>query len=202
MPRKAFGLHVGEMQPEAHMRAAAERHPGETVARALRRVGEAQGIERLGVGPDLRHVVGEQRIDRGHGARRDRIPLEGEVAGGAARDRRHRRLHPHRFLERHLRQRHRLELVERRRLVRAQGKRVHLVAQLCLPLRIGGERADERCQRRGQRVMRRHHQETHVIDDVLGRQQRAVVMGGAAQLREQVFAVLASAESESAPRNI
>ena len=36
--------------------------------------------------------------------------------------------------------------------------------------------------------MRRHHQKTHVVDDVLVRQQRAVLMGGLAELREQVLA--------------
>ena len=36
--------------------------------------------------------------------------------------------------------------------------------------------------------MRRHHQETHVVDDVLRRQQRAVLVGGVAELREQVVA--------------
>src|SRR5580704_3950527 len=35
MPREAFRLHVGKMQPEAHMGAAAERHPGEAMAVAL-----------------------------------------------------------------------------------------------------------------------------------------------------------------------
>ena len=36
--------------------------------------------------------------------------------------------------------------------------------------------------------MRRHHQETHVVDDVLRRQQRAVLMGRVAKLREQIVA--------------
>ena len=45
MPGKAFRLHVGEVQPETHMRAAAERHPGEAMTGALRFVGEAQRIE-------------------------------------------------------------------------------------------------------------------------------------------------------------
>ena len=35
-----------------------------------------------------------------------------------------------------------------------------------------------------------HHQKTHVVDDVLVRQQRAVLMGGLAELREQVLAAL------------
>src|SRR3982074_3009789 len=45
MPREAFRLHIGEVQPEAHMRAAAERHPGEAMTAALRLVGEAHRIE-------------------------------------------------------------------------------------------------------------------------------------------------------------
>src|SRR6187402_3355929 len=43
--REAFGLHVGEVQAEAHMRAAAERHPGEAVTVALRLLGEAKRVE-------------------------------------------------------------------------------------------------------------------------------------------------------------
>src|SRR6266849_8438741 len=39
MPREAFRLHVGEVQTKAHMRAAAERHPGEAMTAALRLVG-------------------------------------------------------------------------------------------------------------------------------------------------------------------
>ena len=58
MPREAFRLHVGEVQPEAHMRAAAERHPGEAMAVALRLFGEAHRIERIGIGPDVRPCGG------------------------------------------------------------------------------------------------------------------------------------------------
>src|SRR5665213_3243701 len=39
MPGEAFRLHIGEVQPDAHMRAAAERHPGKAMAAALRLVG-------------------------------------------------------------------------------------------------------------------------------------------------------------------
>src|SRR3977135_770613 len=68
------------------------------------------------------------------------------------------------------------------------------VAQSGLPLRMGGKRRHKGRQRRGQRVVRGHHQKTHVVDDVLRREQRAVVVGGAAQLREQVFATLGTAD--------
>ena len=50
MPREAFRLHIGEVQPEAHMRAAAERHPGEAMAGALRLIGEAHGSNVSGSG--------------------------------------------------------------------------------------------------------------------------------------------------------
>ena len=45
--------------------------------------------------------------------------------------------------------------------------------------------------------MRRHHQETHVIDDILRREQRAVLMGRVAKLREQIVAAaLGAAERD------
>src|SRR5436305_1096688 len=66
MPREAFRLHVGEVQAEAHMRAAAIRHPGEAVAIALRLVGEAKRVEFFRLRPDISHVVGEQRVDTHH----------------------------------------------------------------------------------------------------------------------------------------
>src|SRR6185369_899334 len=59
VPRETLGLHIGEMQPKAHMRAAAERHPGEAMAAALRLIGETQGIEPVGFGPYLAHVMGK-----------------------------------------------------------------------------------------------------------------------------------------------
>src|SRR6187402_2084623 len=59
MTRKTFYLHVGEVQAEAHMRAAAIWHPREPVAVALRLIGEAHRIEFFRFGPDVRHVVRE-----------------------------------------------------------------------------------------------------------------------------------------------
>ena len=170
------------------MRAAAIRHPGEAVAVALRLVGEAQRIEFFRLRPDVGHVVGEQRIDADHGAGRYRIALEVKVANGASGHRRHWWLQPQRFLERHLGERHRREIVEAGGCRRSQTETGNFVAQLLLPLRMGGQFTYERRQRRGQRIVRRHHQETHVIDDILRREQRAVFMGRMAKLREQVVA--------------
>src|ERR1700687_4443398 len=42
--------------------------------------------------------------------------------------------------------------------------------------------------------MRGHHQKTHVIDDIIARQQRAVVVGRPAELREKVLATLGAAD--------
>ena len=50
--------------------------------------------------------------------------------------------------------------------------------------------------------MRGHHQKTHVVDDVLRREQRPVVVGGAAQLREQVFAATLGAADRNLFREV
>src|SRR5580698_1794543 len=63
MPREAFRLHIGEMQPEAHMGTAAERYPGKTMAVALGFLGEAHRIEFFRIVPDLRQAKGEHRSD-------------------------------------------------------------------------------------------------------------------------------------------
>ncbi|MBA7667324.1 hypothetical protein ES703_75411 [subsurface metagenome] len=188
MPGKGLRLHVGEVQAEAHVRAAAERHPGEAVAVARCFIGKAHRIELVRIRPDFRHVVGVERVDADRGAGGNVVALEGEVAHRAARHRGHRRLQPQRFLERHFRQRHLFQIVDAGGIVGLDAEPLHLVAQPLLPFGVGGELADERRQRRCQCVMGRHHQEAHVVDDVLRRQQRAVLMGGLAQLREQVVA--------------
>jgi hypothetical protein len=42
--------------------------------------------------------------------------------------------------------------------------------------------------------VRGHHQKTHVVDDILGREQRAVLMGGATELREKILAAAGAAD--------
>jgi hypothetical protein len=149
MPRETFRLHIGEVQSDTHMRAAAERHIGEAMARALCLFGEAQGIEGFRVGPDLRHMVGEYRIDPDHGAGRDRVAFERHVPDHPARDRRHWRPHSHRFLERHFRQRHGFETIEGGGIAGRDAVACDLFAQFALPLRVSSQRCDERRQRRG-----------------------------------------------------
>ena len=167
MPRKTFRLHVGEVQAEAHMRAAAIWHPREAMPVALRLVGEAHRIELVRFGPDLRHMVREQRVDADQRAGGKVVPPERKVAHRAARHRRHRRLQSQRFLERHFRQRHLFEIVDAGGIVGLDAEAFDFRAQLLLPFRVGGKLADKGGQRRCQRVMRRHHQKTHVVDDVL-----------------------------------
>ena len=45
--------------------------------------------------------------------------------------------------------------------------------------------------------MRGHHQEAHVVDDILRRQQRAVLVGGVAELREQILAAAPGAANRN-----
>ena len=77
---EAFRLHVGEMQPEAHVRPAAVRHEGELVAAAGGFLGEAQRIEFLRLRPNLRHVVRVELIDGDARARGELISAEFRVA--------------------------------------------------------------------------------------------------------------------------
>src|SRR5690242_18049073 len=87
MPHEAFRLHVSEVQPKTHMCATSERYPSEPVTAALRFVGKAHRVEAVGIGPYLRHVMGEHRIDADHRARRHSVAFEIEIANGASRDR-------------------------------------------------------------------------------------------------------------------
>src|ERR1700729_1599947 len=54
VPSKALGLHVSEIQSEAHMGAAAERHESEFMPPARGFHVEACGIVALRLGPNLR----------------------------------------------------------------------------------------------------------------------------------------------------
>jgi hypothetical protein len=124
------------------MSAAAERHPGKPMSAALRFFGEAQGIEAVRIGPDLRHVMSEQRIDADHGTGRDRVAFEIEIADGAS-PLRHRRLQAHGFLERHFGQVHGFKIVEARGLIGGDAQRADFVAQPGLPMRMARQRPNK-----------------------------------------------------------
>ena len=79
-------LGAGEVHSQAFVHAATERLPGipvHLVLAAVRR--EALGIEAFGVGPVLRHVMGEMRSHRRVGAGRYEVPANLGVAHPAAR---------------------------------------------------------------------------------------------------------------------
>src|SRR5947199_4005480 len=116
------------------MRAAAKRHPGEAVPAPLRLLGEAHWIEGVGIGPNLRHVMGKHRIDPDHSAGRYSVAFEIEIANGASRNGRHRRLQPHRLLESHLGELHGFEIIEARWLIGSEAERGDFVAQPSLPV--------------------------------------------------------------------
>src|SRR6202007_2803345 len=109
VPSEAFRLHVGKVQSQAHMRTASKRNEGELVTLAGGRGGKAHRVVALGLRPQLRHVMGEQRIDIDAGAGWRGEALKLQIAGRAARKRGQGRDQPHRFLERHP---GRLELLE------------------------------------------------------------------------------------------
>src|SRR3546814_513374 len=64
----------------------------------------------------------------------------------------------------------------------------HLLAQPVLPFGMAREFPDQRGDRAGDRVVRRHHQEVHMVDDRLDRHIFAVVVARAAYLAEHVLA--------------
>src|SRR6516165_11191271 len=86
MPSETLGLHVGEIQSQAHMRAAAEWHESEFVSGARGVRIETQRIVTLRVGPNLRHVMGVERVDVDARACRNAVTHEFENRGlpGAA----------------------------------------------------------------------------------------------------------------------
>src|SRR6202011_4709302 len=71
-----------------------------------------------------------------------------------------------------------------------------LAAQLLRPLRTGCQLVDERGDRRGERVVRRHHKEAHMADYVGRGGQRAVLVTGAAELGEQIVAALLAGQRD------
>ena len=115
---------------------------------------------------------------------------------------RHRRHEAHRLLEHQVQRRQLSQHGHRQRLV-AQCERLR--ADLVLPLRVLAEVVHERGRGDGRRVVRRHHQEDHVVDDVVVGERLAVVGAGVAQRGEQVVAsrtrALPAGCGGSSPRN-
>jgi len=113
---------------------------------------------------------GEQRIWTPIMVRRDGVALESEIADGATPGSKHRRLQPHRSLNAS-------RTVASPRDCRtswappaAMPSAVTSSAQPGLPLEGGGKRpATNDVSDEVQRVVRGHHQKTHVVDDVLRR---------------------------------
>ena len=154
---------------------------------ALRLIRETHRIELVRFGPEFRHMMGEQRIDADERAGGQSYPLNEKSrtarrgidgTGGFSRSASLNAISDSGISSS-------LSSVG---IVGPEAEAFDLLAQLLLPFRVGGELTDKGGQRRRQRVMRGHHQKTHMVDDVLGREQRAVFMGRLAQLREQVIA--------------
>src|SRR5262245_65272587 len=60
---EALRLHIGEMETQTHVRAAAKRHPRISVTRADSLVCKAQRIESERFRPYVGHAVREERVD-------------------------------------------------------------------------------------------------------------------------------------------
>ena len=126
-------LHIGEVQTQAHMRAATEGHPGETVARLYVLGSKSHRIEPLGFRPIFRHMVRIAGADADLRARRNVKALESEITQRTARDGRHGRDHPQCLLEEHLGQFHPAEIVIAKTLA-GGGDAQSFGAQFLLPL--------------------------------------------------------------------
>jgi hypothetical protein len=94
MPRKAFGLHVSKVQPEAHVRASAKRHIRVAVPVSLHSIGESCRIETFRLGPVLGQMMGVERVHPDKTSRRNRIAPEHKIACRASDKRWHGRVNP------------------------------------------------------------------------------------------------------------
>ena len=175
------------MQPDAHMCAAAERHPGILVPLGDFRGGKSQRIEARRIGPVFGHLVGDLRADPDLRSSRNAIAFEGEIAHCAARHSRNRRDQAQRFLERHLGQFHSRHIVIGD-IAGPTRNRHRLGAQLALPFGVLEQIIQHRAGRAGDRIVRGEHQEDHVIDHLAHVEQAAVFTGGVGELAEHILA--------------
>jgi hypothetical protein len=82
--------------------------------------------------------------------------------------------------------------------MRREAESADLVAHSLLPFRFDRQLIDQRGDRRRERVMRRHHQEAHVVDDIGGGKQRPVFVACPAKLGEQIVPALRAGKRDPA----
>ena len=141
--QKHLDLHIGKMLAQAHVGAAAKRHPGIFVAAAAVFRREAGGIEAFRIGPVFRDAVSHHLLAADMGAGRTDMVVEGELPQRAARHRRHRRDQPQRFLEHHVGLFHLTQrFVAEGAVPGAQGG--DFGRQPILPFRMPGQAPDDR----------------------------------------------------------
>ncbi len=181
-------LHVGEVQADAFVRAAAEGHPGIGVHLVFAAVlGEPLRIKALRVRPVLFHIVGEVGRHGDKAALGNMEAVVFHVTHGAAGQRRHRRAQAQRFLHGQADARQLFQV-----LVFQLGfaQRAAFLAQALLPFRRAGQVVEQIGQGDGGGVVGRHHQEDHVVDHIVVGEAVAVLGGGMAKRAEQVVVLL------------
>ena len=149
--------------------------------------------------------MSEQRIDADHAAGQD-LPktLEGEIAHRAARHQGTGGFCRSASPEGHVGERHGLRAVERRRLLGRDPEAGDFCCVTGSAAALAASAATNEVPATGrQRVVRRHHQETHMVDDVLGREQRVASSHGwrGTVARTGVLAALGAADRYLLRRN-
>src|SRR6476659_8151711 len=127
MIEKALGLHIGEMQAETHVCAAAVGHPSVLVPRSRLFVRKTHRIKLERFRPKFRHAVSEHGADDNARAGWNVMTLEVEVAHGGAWYAWHRWIDAHGFLEGHLEQREFAEPFVRKRGTGRETETAHLL---------------------------------------------------------------------------
>src|SRR3546814_13120174 len=134
----------------------------------------------------LRHHMRIGGADADRGARGDAITAIFEILERAARKARHRGHEPQRFFERPFGHFELAEAVVPDALTRRRDAQ-HLLAQPVLPFGMAREFPDQRGDRAGYRVVRRHHQDVHMIDDSLTPHHVALVVALSTYLPDPVL---------------
>ena len=174
------------------MGAAAKRNPGVFVARLHLFGREAHRIELFRFVPVILAVMGPVDVDSDRSARRNPVTAIFEIAQRAARHGGHRWNEAQRFLERHF---GKLELPEifvsqiahAAIGIDAPGYGLDLGPQLVLPFGMLGKQPQQRGRAGGDRVMRGHHEEIHMVDHLVDRHQAAILVLCRSKLAEHVL---------------